>query len=184
MKRLLLFLLLLFSASCVVKKRTTFSNERRVTVEATHDSVVANVDKTIIETPSTNISSTISNAVVNTALSFSGVRYRYGGTTKKGMDCSGLLYVSFKEHNINIPRVSNEIANEGKRIRVNQVEKGDLLFFKTRKRGKKINHVGLVVAVANDDIKFIHASTSRGVIVSSLREGFWNYAFVKATRIL
>ena len=185
MKRLLPFLLLLFIlASCVVKKRTTFSNERRITVEASPDSVVVNADKTLIETPSTNIPSTISNAVVNTALSFSGVRYRYGGTTKKGMDCSGLLYVSFKEHDIDIPRVSHEIANEGKRIRVNQVEKGDLLFFKTRKRGKKINHVGLVIAVVNDDIKFIHASTSRGVIVSSLREGFWNYAFVKATRIL
>ncbi|MEM8938226.1 MAG: NlpC/P60 family protein, partial [Bacteroidota bacterium] len=69
-------------------------------------------------------------------------------------------------------------------IKVGQVQKGDLLFFKTSKSGKRINHVGLVVDVKGDDIKFIHSTTSRGVIVSSLREGFWNYSFVKATRIL
>jgi cell wall-associated NlpC family hydrolase len=76
------------------------------------------------------------------------------------------------------------MAEEGKKIRVRDVEKGDLLFFKTNKRAKRINHVGMVVAVENNEIKFIHASSSRGVTVSSLREGYWNQAFVKATRIL
>ena len=100
------------------------------------------------------------------------------------MDCSGLVYVSLKENDIVFPRVSYQMAEEGKRIKVADVQKGDLLFFKTSKGGKRINHVGLVVDVQGDDIKFIHSTTSRGVIVSSLREGFWNYSFVKATRIL
>ena len=100
------------------------------------------------------------------------------------MDCSGLVYVSLKENDILFPRTSYNMADEGKRIRVTEVRKGDLLFFKTSKSGKRINNVGLVVAVKGDDIKFIHSTTSRGVIVSSLREGFWNYSFVKATRIL
>jgi cell wall-associated NlpC family hydrolase len=76
------------------------------------------------------------------------------------------------------------MANEGKRIHVNEVQKGDLLFFKTQKNSKRINHVGLVVDIEGDEIKFIHSSSSRGVIVSSLREGYWNAAFIKATRIL
>lgn len=100
------------------------------------------------------------------------------------MDCSGLLYVAFADQDISIPRTSYVIAEEGKDIRVKDVDKGDLLFFKTSKRSKRINHVGLVVSVDDDGIKFIHSTTSRGVIVSSLKEGYWNYAFVKATRIL
>jgi len=185
MKRKLPYLLLLiFLGSCVVKKNTTYSKERKITVAASSENKVIEVDSTAAEISTADSPSSKANDIINTALTFSGVRYKYGGTSSKGMDCSGLLYVSFKKHDVAIPRVSNEMANEGKRVRVNQVEKGDLLFFKTTRKGKKINHVGLVVAVKNDEIKFIHASTSRGVIVSSLREGYWNYAFVKATRIL
>ena len=122
-------------------------------------------------------------AVIETALEYAGVRYKFGGTSRKGMDCSGLLYVSFLEHDIPLPRTSHMIAQEGKHIPVSELQKGDLLFFRTTRRSGKINHVGLVVAVEGDDVRFIHSTTSRGVIVSSLREGFWNHAFVKATRV-
>ena len=107
-----------------------------------------------------------------------------GGTTKRGMDCSGLLYVAFGENNVKLPRVSYHMAEEGRRINLREVTKGDLLFFRTSKGAKRINHVGMVVAIENNEIKFIHASSSRGVIVSSLREGYWNSAFVRATRVL
>lgn len=123
------------------------------------------------------------DAIIQTAMDYSGTRYRYGGTSRKGMDCSGLLYVAFNAHDFALPRVSHEMADQGRRIRVSKLQKGDLLFFKTSRRGKRINHVGLVVEVKEGDVRFIHATTSRGVIVSSLREGFWNYAFVKATRV-
>ncbi len=182
-KKIPLICLLLLLSSCFVKKKTTYSKERKITVEASEETPTVEIDKVDTPRPISGLNPK-ANAIINTALTFSGVRYKYGGTTKRGMDCSGLLYVSFKEHDISLPRVSYEMANKGKRIRINQVEKGDLLFFKTTKRGRKINHVGLVVAVQDDEIKFIHASASRGVIVSSLREGYWNYAFVKATRIL
>ncbi|MEP2239321.1 MAG: C40 family peptidase [Maribacter sp.] len=132
----------------------------------------------------TSTTNTKADEIINTALSFSGTRYKFGGTTKKGMDCSGLLYVSFGEHDVQIPRVSYNMAEEGRRIAVKNVEKGDLLFFKTSRGSKRINHVGMVVGTDNNEITFIHASSSRGVTVSSLRDGFWNQAFVKATRIL
>ena len=179
-------LLLFFALGCgVVKKKTSYGKERRVTVEAS--------DKEVVETPDTDTENTHipevrsldkADNIINTAMTFTGVRYKYGGANRKGMDCSGLLYIAFGEHDVSLPRISYQMANEGRRIKVNKVAKGDLLFFKTSKKGKRINHVGLVVAVEEDEIKFIHSTSSRGVIVSSLREGFWNYAFVKATRVL
>jgi cell wall-associated NlpC family hydrolase len=177
-------LLLIIVASCgVVKKRTTYGKQRTITVEAYEDTIVSAEVEVIEELHELPVLEKAED-VISTALTYSGVRYRYGGTSRKGMDCSGLLYVSFLEHNVPLPRISYQMANEGNRIQITEVTKGDLLFFKTSKRGKKINHVGLVVAVQGDDVKFIHATTSRGVIVSSLQEGYWNYAFVKATRIL
>jgi cell wall-associated NlpC family hydrolase len=100
------------------------------------------------------------------------------------MDCSGLMLAAFANHDISLPRASYSMAEEGENVRVKDVSKGDLLFFKTGRKSRKINHVGLVVDVTGDEIKFIHSTTSRGVIVSSLKEGYWNYAFVKATRVL
>ncbi|PIF01006.1 MAG: hydrolase [Maribacter sp.] len=176
--------LLLFLGSCIAKKKTTYAKERKITVEASTKDTSVDVDGKPVKSTGNHLSESKVDKIINTALTFSGVRYKYGGTTKEGVDCSGLLYVAFRKNHVALPRVSSAMANQGRRIRINQVEKGDLLFFKTSRKGKKINHVGLVVAVDNDDIKFIHASTSRGVIVSSLREGYWNYAFVKATRVL
>ncbi|NAS12816.1 C40 family peptidase [Poritiphilus flavus] len=182
-RKIFIPVLLLSLASCgVVKKKTTYGKERKITVEASEkDSLTTREEASIIPAPEVTDKA---DEIIRSALTYSGVRYKFGGTTRKGMDCSGLLYVSFGEHDIALPRVSHQMAQEGKRIRINQVTKGDLLFFKTSRRGRKINHVGLVVEVAGDDIRFIHSTSSRGVIVSSLREGFWNYAFVKATRVL
>ncbi len=173
---------LLLGSCGVVKKKTTYGTERpTVSVAADDPPAPAAGEET---PPPAPVTLTQADAIIQTAMSYTGVRYRYGGTNRRGMDCSGLLYVSFLEHDFPMPRISHDMAEEGKRIRVDQLQKGDLLFFKTTKRGRRINHVGLVVDVTDGDVRFIHSTSSRGVIVSSLREGFWNYAFVKATRVL
>ncbi|PIB26282.1 C40 family peptidase [Maribacter sp. 4G9] len=186
-----IFLLVFLLASCGSSKKKGTLTERTISVaaadKARRDDTQIDLkdspnDSYPIEVPKSNTSK--ADNIINTALTFSGVRYKYGGTTRKGMDCSGLLYVSFSEHDVELPRTSSRMAERGKRIRVKDIEKGDLLFFKTTRGSKRINHVGMVVTVEKDEIKFIHASTSRGVTVSSLRDGFWNQAFVKATRIL
>ncbi|CAL67914.1 C40 family peptidase [Christiangramia forsetii] len=122
--------------------------------------------------------------VIRTAKKFEGTKYKYGGTDKKGMDCSGLIYVSFLEEGISMPRTSRAMSLEGKRLYLKEVSVGDLLFFETNKNRKVINHVGLVVEVANNEIYFIHSSTSRGVIISSLSESYWYNNFVMARRVI
>jgi cell wall-associated NlpC family hydrolase len=128
--------------------------------------------------------SRVTNKVVTNALKYEGVRYKYGGTTRRGMDCSGLVYVAFGEENLRLPRVSRDMATKGKKISLKNVHKGDLLFFKISRRSNKINHVGLVTSVKNGQINFIHSTSSRGVIVSNMFEKYWKNSFVKATRVL
>jgi cell wall-associated NlpC family hydrolase len=122
--------------------------------------------------------------IVSNALKYKGVKYKFGGTTRRGMDCSGVIYVAFGEENFQLPRISRDMAKRGQKIPLSKVKKGDLLFFKTSKRRRGINHVGLIVSVNRGIIKFIHSTTSKGVIVSTLTQKYWNNAFVKATRVL
>jgi len=122
-------------------------------------------------------------SIVKTAMDFEGTRYKYGGTTKKGMDCSGLIYTSFKKQNIELPRTSRAMYGKGVKIPLKKATVGDLLFFKTNKNRNVINHVGLIVSTKNR-IEFIHASSSKGVTISSLNERYWNNCFVGVKRIL
>lgn len=122
--------------------------------------------------------------IVAQAQAFSGTKYKFGGTTAKGMDCSGLVYVAFQKENIVLPRVSREMAKKGKPVSKNSAQAGDLVFFKTNKNSRQINHVGLVTAVKSGQIYFIHATTSRGVLTSSLNENYWKRAFVEVRRVI
>lgn len=124
------------------------------------------------------------SAIIKYAEQFKGVTYKYGGTTKKGMDCSGLLYTSFQSEGINIPRRSVDLAKTGDWIDLKEVQPGDLVFFATQKNSRKVNHVGLVTNIRQGYVEFIHASTSAGVIISSLAERYWYFAFVQARRLL
>lgn len=123
------------------------------------------------------------NAVIDYAKSFRGTKYKYGGTTKKGMDCSGLVYTSFKKEDIVLPRTSRSMSVQGKKVALNKVALGDLIFFRTNKNKNVINHVGIVVGTGSA-VRFIHASTSRGVIVSSLSERYWKDCFMGVRRVL
>ena len=131
-----------------------------------------------------NQASSKASNIASLAMSYEGTRYRYGGADKRGMDCSGLVYTSFLEEGIKLPRVSRDMATKGTRISITQAIEGDLLFFQTSKSRRVINHVGIVVEVNGTDIKFIHSTTSRGVIVSSMEEPYWRNSFIEARRII
>ncbi|NUM51068.1 MAG: C40 family peptidase [Flavobacteriales bacterium] len=125
------------------------------------------------------------NKVIKTALTYEGTKYKYGGITKKGIDCSGLMYVSFKEAGIELPRSSYEQSKSFKAIKLSEVQKGDLVFFATGNDKNKISHVGLVIEVSKaKDIYFIHATTQRGVCKDWLSQEYYKERYVKAVRVL
>jgi len=122
--------------------------------------------------------------ITSFALDQKGTRYKYGGTSKDGMDCSGLIFTSYLQENISLPRTSRAMSLEGDRLKLAEVNIGDLLFFETNKNKKVINHVGLVIEIQPGHIFFIHSTTSRGVIISSLADGYWFEHFVMARRLI
>ena len=112
-----------------------------------------------------------------------GTRYRTGGTSKSGFDCSGLMLTTYGAFDIKLPRTSREQSSIGTKISTEEAQKGDLIFFKTNGRSQ-INHVGMVVEVNEGEIKFIHSSVSNGVIISSTKERYYQKNFSQINRVL
>lgn len=125
----------------------------------------------------------IRESIIEYAKTFQGTRYKFGGTTEAGMDCSGLVFTAFQKENITLPRISRDMATKGILISFKDIEEGDLVFFKTSRKNT-ITHVGLVVEAKRGEVKFIHSTTHAGVIISSLDEDYWKKAFVEVRRII
>ncbi|HEY9170153.1 MAG TPA: NlpC/P60 family protein [Lutibacter sp.] len=121
--------------------------------------------------------------LIDTASKNLGTRYRSGGTTFSGFDCSGLIFTAFKEIDFTLPRSSNQQAKIGTKVQKSQAQKGDLIFFATNGRGT-INHVGMITEIIGDEIKFIHSSVQLGVIVSSIKEAYYSKRFKQINRVL
>ncbi len=127
----------------------------------------------------------LAEQLIETAADNLGVKYKYAGTTKAGYDCSGLMYSIFNAENITLPRNSLQQSKIGVVLnpKKDQAQKGDLIFFKTNKN-REINHVGIVIEASDEEIKFIHSSTSKGVIISSTKEPYYQKTFVQINRVL
>lgn len=112
--------------------------------------------------------------------SWIGVPYRYGGSTRRGVDCSGLVVNVYKDvYGIKLQRNSELIYKKNcDKIKKSKLREGDLVFFKTGKK-KRINHVGIYLKNG----KFVHTSASRGVIISSLDEDYYRRNFMQAGRV-
>lgn len=107
-----------------------------------------------------------------------GVKYKYGGTTFDGVDCSGFANILYKEvYKTVLPRSSQDIAKELKNTSKDKLSEGDILLFDID--GKKNSHVGIYLV----NNKFVHSSTSKGVIISSLELPYYQKSFSKAGKI-
>lgn len=120
------------------------------------------------------------NSLIAEAKTFIGTPYVYGGTTRRGIDCSAFMQSVYKTSDINLPRVSRNQALIGEEVEYNNIERGDMIFFSNTPKSR-ISHVGMVVNVTEDDIFFIHAGSSTGVTISPLSMNYWKkrYRFTK-----
>lgn len=120
----------------------------------------------------------IASALYAQLAEWRSVEYQYGGTSKRGVDCSGFVYVTYlSRFGIQLPRSTEQQARAGPRVSVSRLRPGDLVFFYT---GWGKRHVGIYV----EGDHFIHASTSSGVTMSRLGSGYWKSHFWKAVRAM
>jgi len=123
--------------------------------------------------------------VVASARTYIGTPYRYGGTTRSGMDCSGLLLNSFRAIQVTLPRTSEAQSKVGAEVKMKDLAPGDLVFFATGRKKRKITHVGLVTEVkGKDQVKFIHASSSLGVVETNIYADYYQKRFRGARRVI
>ena len=137
------------------------------------------------ETPITKITPTNdidanykgNSKIVKTAKEYLNTPYVFGGATPKGFDCSGFVMYIFQKNNIILPRTADTQYKAGQKVDKSQLKEGDLVFFTTYEPGA--SHVGIYYG----NNKFIHASTSKGVIVTDLNGPYWKERYLGARRI-
>lgn len=122
--------------------------------------------------------------LVNFAETLIGIKYKYGGESiQNGFDCSGFVNYVFNHFNISVPRVSYDFTNAGEEIPIRKSKPGDIILFTgSNPKSGVVGHVGIITQNENGDVKFIHASESRGVIISGMNSYFIP-RFVKVNRV-
>ncbi|MFB6469528.1 C40 family peptidase [Cytobacillus sp. Hz8] len=120
--------------------------------------------------------STFTQAAIKVAKAQLGVKYKYGGFSPAGFDCSGLVGYSFKKAGKSLPRSASAIYKKGKKVSKSNLKSGDLVFFKTD--GKSVSHVGIYIGKG----KFIHSANS-GVRIDSLSSSYWKACYIGAKRV-
>lgn len=122
-------------------------------------------------------SGSLKNKLYDQFQEWQGVRYQLGGLSKRGIDCSGFVYLTYKNRfNVRLPRTTKLQSKLGKEVSQRNLKTGDLVFFKT---GMATRHVGIYL----ENNKFLHASLSQGVTISHLDNTYWKSNYWKSVRI-
>jgi cell wall-associated NlpC family hydrolase len=123
--------------------------------------------------------------IIQFAKKFLGTPYHYAGSTPSGFDCSGFIYYVMGNFGMRLSRSSPSLAEFGKTVKLSELQPGDLMFFKGRStRSAGVGHVAMVVEVKDGVIKFIHSSTSRGVIIDTFNNsGYYVPRYLKSKRL-
>ncbi|QMI05791.1 bifunctional murein DD-endopeptidase/murein LD-carboxypeptidase [Citrobacter sp. RHB25-C09] len=120
----------------------------------------------------------VKSRIMDQYADWKGVRYRLGGDSKKGIDCSSFVQRTFREQfGLELPRSTSEQQGSGKSVSRSNLRTGDLVLFRAGSTGR---HVGIYIG----NNQFVHASTSSGVIISSMNEPYWKKRYNEARRVL
>lgn len=125
--------------------------------------------------------------LVDFAMKYLGSRYRAGGKTPKGFDCSGFTSFVFNNFDISLSPASRLQGKEGTRVNLDELQVGDLMFFSGRRGGNSVGHVGMVIDVDKETgiIKFIHSSSSQGVVITTFPDdGYYSRRYLHSTRVI
>jgi cell wall-associated NlpC family hydrolase len=126
----------------------------------------------------------LADSILERGMSLIGTRYRFGGTSEAGFDCSGFIGYLFREEaGMNLPRSTREMINvDAPQVARSALKPGDLLFFATNGRRGRVSHAGIYLG----DNQFIHSSSrkSGGVRIDSLGDSYWSKTFIEAKRAL
>lgn len=173
MNRLLPYLLslvaLLFLGSCASKKGGIKSGSR-------HEGL--RVEKEV----DFHLLTRLQRDIIEEAMTWMGTPYGYGRSDKgEATDCSGMVLVVYRDiAGVMLPRNSSQQASFSKRIEGHEVKAGDLVFFATGKDENRISHVGIMI----DDDRFIHASSSKGVVISNVSSPYYTRTLRQFGRVL
>lgn len=165
------------TTSKTITKATTTTPSKTVTNSTTSTKAVTSTNKTASRGSST-VSSSKATAVINTAKNYLGVPYVWGGTSPSGFDCSGFTQYVLSKNGISVPRTSAEQYKVGTSVSKSNLRVGDLVFFTTYKAGP--SHLGFYIGDGN----FIHASSSKGVTISSLSSSYYSSRYIGARRVI
>ena len=124
------------------------------------------------------LNSASAEAIIATAKQYIGVPYVWGGSTPSGFDCSGYVKYVFGRHGISLPRTSKEQYTVGTWVAKSNLRPGDLVFYNTS--GSGVSHLGIYIGNG----QFIHASTSKGVMISEMSNSYWSARYYGARRVL
>ena len=140
---------------------------------------------TVLEQLEQNSRNSIVDQVINYAYRFRGTPYRYGAMSPRGFDCSGFTSYVFKRFGIELDRSSRGQIFDGVRVKKNELQPGDLVFFQGRSGRGGVGHVGIVTKVNEDNtFHFIHSACSSGVTESKNTESYYSRRYVGACRVL
>ena len=121
--------------------------------------------------------------IISYAEGFIGTPYLYGGNSKKGFDCSGFTQYIMKQHGYNLPRTAKSQGESYSKLKLREVKKGDLVFFGSSKNN--ISHVGIISSEKGGPIAMIHASSSKGIIISNIENNsYWTPKIQYYTRVV
>ncbi len=123
-------------------------------------------------------------SVIATGRSYIGTPYKWGGLSRSGMDCSGLIYTSYKTIGVNLPRTAKEQSKTGKKRGWEGIRAGDLVYFKFKKKGDKWYQSGMITYGGDDKILFVHASSSNGVVESNLLADYYKNSVRNFRRVI